>query len=260
MLDFGESGAKIAVSVVSTLLATGIISLFGWLILKTKFNKKFRQALHHLRLAEALQNERQYPQAKDELAKTISLLSDEQRSLLLSQAYLRLGDILMHLKEWDQAVNHFIICREIAKKVRHGTPQDVILLRLGKAYYAAGKAEDSLRCYEEARRLEEVTTNHPLLGETYSRLGELEVMRRHPEIAISYYSRALNYHEKLGDKRTVASTRVCLGDLSLKLAHKDDALSQFSAAREQYNELGDFPLVAMLDDRIAKVKHGTRRA
>jgi hypothetical protein len=92
---------------------------------------------------------------------------------------------------------------------------------------------------------------------TASRLGELEAMRRHPEIAISYYSRALNYHENLGDKRTVASTRVCLGDLSMKLT--DDALSQFSAAREEYNELGDFPLVAMLDDRIAKVKHGTRR-
>jgi tetratricopeptide (TPR) repeat protein len=259
MLDLGETGAKIAVTVASTLLATGIISLFGWLILNTRFNKNFRLAHHHLQLAEALQKERQYSQAKDELFKTVSLLSDDQRSLLLSQAYLRLGDISMNLKEWEQAVQHFIIYREIAKHIRHGTPQDVILLRLGKAYYAAGKTEDALRCYEEARKLEEASTNHPLLGETYRRLGELEAARRHPEIAISYYSRALNCHEKLGDKRTVAATRICLGDLSLKLSDKDEALSQYSAAREECSELGDFPLVAMLDDRIAKVKPGARR-
>jgi tetratricopeptide (TPR) repeat protein len=235
MLDFGD-GEKIAVNVVGTLLATSIISLFGWLILKTRFNKNFRQALHHLRLAEALQNEHQYPQAKDELVKTISLLNDEQKTLLLSQAYLRLGDISMYLKEWDQAIQHFIICREIAKNLRHGTPQDIILVKLGKAYYAAGKAEDAFRCFEEARRLEEATANHPLLGETYSRLGELETARRHPEIAIGHYSRALNCHEKLGDKRTIAATRVCLGDLSLQLANKDQALGQFSAARDEYNE------------------------
>src|SRR5262249_14275779 len=114
MFDLGESGVNIAVSVASTLLATSVMSLFGWLVLKTRFNKKFRQAHHHLQLAEALQKERQYSQAKDELFKTVSLLSDEQRSLPLSQAYLRLGDISMYLKEWDQAVQHFIFYREIA--------------------------------------------------------------------------------------------------------------------------------------------------
>src|SRR5262249_41370180 len=158
----------------------------GWLSLNTRFNKNFRQALLHLQLAEALQNEHQYSQARDELVKTISLLTDEQKSLLLSQAYLRLGDISMHLKEWDQAIQHFVICREIAKNLRHGTAQDIILVKLGKAYFAAEKAEDAFRCFEEARRLQEATANHPLLGETYKRLGELEKARRHPEIAISH--------------------------------------------------------------------------
>jgi hypothetical protein len=67
-----EEGGKIAVSVVSTLLATGIISVFSWLILQTRFNKKFRQAVQHLRIAEALQREHQYAQAKEELVKTLA--------------------------------------------------------------------------------------------------------------------------------------------------------------------------------------------
>ncbi len=113
MFDLGESGAKIAVSVLSTLLATCIVSTFSWLILKTRFNKKFRQALQHLRMAEALQKERQYSQAKDEVVKTVSLLSDDQRSSLLSQAYMRLGDISMSLREWDEAIQSYIVCREI---------------------------------------------------------------------------------------------------------------------------------------------------
>jgi len=260
MFEFEETSVKIAVSVLSTLLASATISVFGWLILQTRFNKKFRQAVQHLRIAEALQKEHQYAQAKEELFKTLSLLNDEQRSLLLCQAHLRLGDISMYLKEWDEAVRHFVIYREIAKNVRHTTSEDVILLRLGKAYYAAGKPEDALRCFDDARRMEEAISNHPLLGETYGRLGEIEASLQHPEIAIGYYSRALNCHEKIGDRRTLAATRVCLGDLNSKLTRKDQALSQFSTAREVYNELGDFPLVTMLDDRIAQLKEARTSA
>jgi tetratricopeptide (TPR) repeat protein len=92
-----------------------------------------------------------------------------------------------------------------------------------------------------------------LLGETYSRLGEIEATLRHSEIAIGHYSRALGCHEKIGDRRTIAATRVCLGDLSLKTANRDQALRQFSAALEEYKELGDFPLVAMLEDKISSI-------
>jgi len=69
MIDLSENAIKILASVISTLLATGIISVFSWLILKTRFNKKFRQAVQHLRLGEAFQKERQYAQAKDEFTK-----------------------------------------------------------------------------------------------------------------------------------------------------------------------------------------------
>jgi tetratricopeptide (TPR) repeat protein len=254
MFDWEKNGVSIVVGVLSTLLATGSVSVFTWLILQTRFNKNFRQAVQHLRIAEALQREHQYAQAKEELSKTLSLLNDEQRSLLLCQAHLRLGDISMSLKEWDEAVRHFIIYREIARNTRHGTSEDVILLRLGKAYYAAGKPEDALRCFDDARRMQEAISNYPLLGETYYRLGEIETSLQHPEIAIGYYSRALSCHEKVGDRRTLATTRFCLGDLNSKLAHKDQALSQYSTAREAFNELGDFPFVAMLDDRIAQLK------
>src|SRR6266571_666888 len=240
MLDFGDAGPRILMSVASMLLGTGILSLFSWLILKTRFNKKFRQAMLHLRMAEALQKERQYSNAKDELVKTVAPLSDEQRSILLSQAYMRLGDISMLLREWDQAVQNFIFCREASKHVRHGTSEDVILVKLGRAYFGAGKLDDAFRCFEDACRIEERTPHHPLLGETYSRLGEVEARRRHSEVAINYYSRALNCHEKLGDKRSVAATRVWLGDLNLKVANLDESLEHFSMARDEYNALGDF--------------------
>ena len=255
MLDLGESGTKILVSVASTLLATGILSLFSWLILRTRYNQKFRQAVQHLRMAEALQKERQYSPAKDMLIKTIALLSDEQRSLLLSQAHMRLGDISMLLKDWDQAVQNFVLCKEVGRNVRHGTAEDIILLRLGRAYFAAGKLEDAFRCFDDCRRIEEkMMSNYPLLGETYNRLGEVEARRRHSEIAIGYYSQALNCHEMIGDKRSVAATHVCLGDLNSKVANLDEALRYFSSARDEYNELGDFPLVGMLEDKIIKLK------
>jgi len=259
MVELGEV-KTIVVHVVSTLLATATISVFTWVVLQTRFNKNFRQAGQHLRIAEALQKEHQYAQAKEECFKTISLLNDEKRSVLLCQAHLRFGDISMSLKEWDEAVRHFIICKEIAKNVRHGTSEDVILLKLGRAYYAAGKPEDALRCLDDARRIEEAISNHPLLGETYRRLGEIETSLQHSEIAIGHYSRAVNCLEKIGDRWTLAATRVCLGVLNSKLSHNDQALNQFSTAREMYNELGHFPSVAMCDDRIARLKEARTSA
>ena len=257
---FDNAATTIATHVASVLLAGIITWLYGWLILKTRFNARVRQATQHLRIAEALQKERQYSKAKDELIKTIELLRDEHRSLLLSQAYVRLGDVSLSLKEYDRAIEFFILSKEVARNVRHATSEDVILLRMGKAYFYAGQTEDAVRCLEDARRIEERVVDHPLLGETYSRLGEVEARQRHSEIAISYYSRALDYHEKIGDRRSVAASRVCLGDLNLGIAEVDQALGQLSAAREEYNELGDFPLVAMLDNKIVQIKQGVKPA
>jgi tetratricopeptide (TPR) repeat protein len=241
MFDLSESGMKIFVSVASTLLATAILSLLSWLILKTRFNKKLRQALQHLRIAEALQKEGQYMQAKDELQKTLVLLSEEERSLLLSQAYMRLGDISMLLKDWGAAIQNFILCREIAKHVRHGPSEDVILLRLGRGYLGGGNLEEAFRCFEEARKIEEKDFNHPLLGETYSRLGEVEAKRKHSEIAINYYLQALNFHTKIGDKRSVAAAHFCLGDLNIEIASPHEAEAHLVRAKDRTANSATFP-------------------
>ena len=260
MIDLSENGVKVVANVVSTILATGTLSVFSWLILKSRFNSKFRQATRHFHIAEALQKERQYPQARDELVKTVELLGDERREILLGQAYLKLSDVSMSLKEWDKAIQYLILGREISKRSRHAAAEDVILQKLGKAYFASGKIEDALRCFEDARRIEEGILDHPLLGETYARLGEVEARRQHSEMAISYYNRALNCHEKIGDRRSVAASRVCLGDLNLQIEHPEQALSQYSSAREEFHELGDFPFVAMLDAKIAQIKNGAQPA
>jgi tetratricopeptide (TPR) repeat protein len=254
MFDLSESTRGILIPVASTLLATGILSLLSWLTLETRFNKKLRTAWQHLEMAEALQKEGQFSDAKDELIKTIALLSDEERSFLLSQAYMRLGDVSMLLRDWDAAIRSFILCGEIGKHVRHGTSEDVILLRLGKAYFASGKFEDAFRCFDEARRIEEKHPNHPLLGETFNRLGEIEAKRQHPEAAINYYSRAVNFHVKIGDKRSVAAAHFCLGDLNLKIANLSEAQAHLLRARDEYSELGDFPLLAILENKLAQAR------
>lgn len=247
--------SQILVAVSSTLLATIIIALFSWLLLRTRWSKSYRKATFHIKRGEALQKAKQFVDAREEIEKAVRILEDEQRYKELSEAYLRLGDIDINLKKWENALRNYILCRDSAEQAIKGIiSPDVIYLRLGKGYSRIGKLDDAFRFIDEARKIQEKVENHPLLAETYSKLGEIENRRYHYEVAMEYHLRALTYQERIHDLRSQAATHASLAELHMKEKNGNEALTHYSTASELYMEVGDLAIVELLKAKMDEIK------
>ena len=243
---------QVLIGVVSTLLGAGFLGLFAWLTFRTGLNKEYREARERLKRGEALQKDKQYDLAREELQKSVEILSDRTRSMLLTEAYLRLGDIELESANFDAAVRYFILCRQTSAEIKHGIADDALLLKLGRAYTGAKKYDDAFRCFDAIQQMEGKMQDSPIAAATYSRLGEVESLRNRPDTAIDYYLRALNYQEQIADRRTQASTRLSLADLNFQVKHYQEAKNHYTEAKRLYEEFGDLPIVNLIQDKLPR--------
>ena len=244
---------ELLVNILYPVLSAGLIALFTWLILRTKLSKGYRKATFHLRRGEALQEAKQFNEALEEIEKSVKILEDEPRHKLLSEAYLHLGDIDCKIGKFESAIIHYTLCQSSSKMVKDGISEDVIKLKLGHAYQCAGKSDDAFRCIDKARNIQEKIENHPMLAETYSKLGEIESSRGYIGVAIEHFLRALNYQEKIRDRRSQAATRTFLGDLHLKGENQKEALNHYRAALELYREVGDTAIANLVESKVNEI-------
>ena len=240
---------QVMVGAVSAVLASTVLAVATYLSLRTRFNKAHRSAVTHIRRAETLQNQRLYEQAQAELQKSIELLSDRERSYLLAQAYLRLGDIGLDTADWDSAIQYLLLCRNESEKVKHGVSEVGIQIKLGRAYLGAAKFDDAFRSFEHARESLGHTEN-PLLAEVYLGLGEVETCRQREDQAIDYYLRAINVFENIHDESGEAKSRHAAGDLNMHLGNHAEAYNHYTLAIDLYRKLGDSATVMVLHNKL----------
>ncbi|MHA2010646.1 MAG: tetratricopeptide repeat protein [Promethearchaeota archaeon] len=236
-----------------TVLDKVILPLFSWLFKRSKWGPGYKSAAFHLRRGEDLQERELYKEAREEIVKSVQILESEHRHKLLSEAYLRLGDIACKEENWEDAIHNYICCETSAKMVKNRISEDVIKLKLGNAYRGAGKLDDAFRCIDEARGIQEKTEDHPLLGGTYSKLAEIERSRGYDRAATDYLLKALTRQERIKDRKSQAGTRASLGALHAKKNNRDEALNHYRIARDLYREVGDTAIVDYLDSEIKKI-------
>lgn len=254
MLDFIIS--DFILGILASMTAAGIIAFFGFLILRTKWSKSYRRADSFIRRGQALQEAQQFNEAREEIEKSVRILEEEHKLKLLSKAYLLLGDIECKTERWENAIRDYILCRETTERVKNSISPDVILLRLGDAYRGAGRLDDAFRCIDKARELHEAIDNQPMLATSYTKLGEIEASRSHVEVAIEHFLRALNYQEKIRDRRSQGATRAFLGDLYIEKENQNEAMNHYRASAGLYREVGDLAIVNLLDRKISEVGYG----
>lgn len=229
----------LAPHVLADMLIIGLISAFTWLISRTKFGQGYREAEVHLKRGKALQEAERFAEAKEEIDRSIKLLEDRRRSRLLSEAYLRLGDIDVNMKQWQSAIHHYTLAKEEAVTAKKTSMLDMIYLRLGVACKMDGDLNQACAWIDQARMLQERTQDNPLLGETYEKLGEIDARRGLYDTAINYYLRSLAYQERIRDRRSQAGIHASLGDLYARKQMAQEARGHYQAARGLYDEVGD---------------------
>ena len=245
---------SILVNVISALLGAGVFALIGWATIRTALNKDFRQARNRIRRGAALQANHQLDLAREELMKSVEILSDRTRSVLLSEAYLRLGDISLEMGNFDEAINDYTFCQQLSIELKHSISKDVLLLRLGRAYIGAKKFDDAYKCFDDVQQMTSSMENGLIAATAYMRLGEVESYRGRTDAAIDYYLRALGFQERIRDRRAQASTRLSLADLNLESERHTEAVNHYTEARTLYEEIGDRTVVAMIDGKLGEVQ------
>jgi tetratricopeptide (TPR) repeat protein len=248
-----EDIRRIVVEVTGIILGTAFLALVGSLTTRFGFGIGYRNALRHLRQGQALQATKQFSEALKEIEQSINLLQEHPRERTLAEAYLRLGDIELEMQKWDSAVEHFRLYGQIAPR-RARVPRDLICVRLGSAYLGAGKLDEAFRNFDEARRLQEHTDQNPLLGETYIRLAQTEIVRRHPEVAREHYLRAITVQEQLRDRRGEAASRVSLAAIYCDTQEAELARDQYMIAGRLYSEVGDSGIAKMIAEKTNSLK------
>jgi tetratricopeptide (TPR) repeat protein len=236
----------LAPHVLATMLIIGLISTFEWLIRRTKYGPGYREAEAHLKRAKALQEADRFVEARQEIDRSIVLLEDRRRSRLLAEAYLRLGDIDVNLKQWESAIHHYTLAKEESITAKKTSMLDMIYLRLGVACKMGGDLNQACAWIDQARMLQERTQDNPLLGETYEKLGEIDARRGLFDTAINYYLRSLAYQERIRDRRSQAGIHASLGDLYARKQMAKEARDHYQAARELYEQVGDATVAALL--------------
>src|ERR1700674_1059658 len=125
--------SEFAVKLLAEILVIGLVSTVTWLISRTKFGRGYREAEVHLKRAKALQEAERFVEAREEIDRSIKILEDRKRNRLLAEAYLRLGDIDMNLKQWQSAIHHYTLSKEEAITAKKTSMLDMVYLRLGIA-------------------------------------------------------------------------------------------------------------------------------
>jgi len=245
-----SSMIDILLSIFGSLLATGIISLFSFLVLRTKFNRCYKKAKFHLKRSHALEKARQYDDAFREIEKSIVILEENQNHKLLLEAYVHIGDIACKLKNWDSSIRYYTLCKESASNLKHSIDPDVLYFKLGIAFIGADLMDDAFICIDQARVIQEKINNHPLLAQTYSRLGEIEWNRGHLEIAIEHFLRAINCQEIIRDRRSQAATRTSIGDIYMEKNNIQESIQHYRIAIDLFQDAGDYSISKLLASKV----------
>ena len=243
---------EIILGVVASFVTAALVAVAGWIIVRTGFGGAHRNAQRHLRQGRVLHTAGDFARARSEFETSINLLREHPTPALLAEAYLRLGDTDLATDNWQGAVEHFKLYRELASK-KEKVPEDLVCLRIGRAHLGLGNVDEAFRFLDEARRIQERVSQNPLLGETYVRLAETETRRKRPDAAREHYLRAINVQERLRDRRAEAGSRVGLAEMYVLTGDHESARGQYSSAARLYRAAGDAGTAGLIEAKAAAI-------
>jgi CheY-like chemotaxis protein len=142
----------------------------------------------------------------------------------------------------------------------------IALMRAGMVEITAGRLNDALRLYGEAKPLLERSKDHALKGRFHNHLAVLLKNLGRAEGRSDYFDRALmeftaaSYHfEQAGHIRYGGCTENNLGSLFLTIGRLDEAHRHLDRARSLLLDINDTVHVAQVDDTRARVFLGEGR-
>lgn len=174
---------------------------------------KYYLGKSHLAICLSLLELGDYHEALEHVEKTRGIAAQLDNNELKAQSSVKLGIILMELKDEPGGIKAFQDALEGFKALNDGTGMAIALMNISNGYITIGDYDGARPFVEEAIRLNEergaaryLALNHHSLGSIYQGLGQLDD-------ALTYLKMALEAAKRHEDKRLAAYAHISLSEV-----------------------------------------------
>ncbi|MHA1194792.1 MAG: tetratricopeptide repeat protein [Promethearchaeota archaeon] len=129
-------------------------------------------------------------------------------------------------------------------------------LYLGNIYLSWNDDENAelflTKSLEEIKKID--LKNNLKNGQVYESLAELHALKGEDDLAIEFYKKAMEIHEKFGEKLKIAELLNKMGDIYNKFTNDlEKAINSYENALRIYEELDYFKEIAIMLEKIANI-------
>ena len=129
-------------------------------------------------------------------------------------------------------------------------------LYLGNIYLSWNNDENAelflTKSLEEIKKID--LKNNLKNGQVYESLAELHALKGEDDLAIEFYKKAMEIHEKFGEKLKIAELLNKMGDIYNKFTNDlEKAINSYENALRIYEELDYFKEIAIMLEKIANI-------
>ncbi len=172
----------------------------------------------------------------------------------LGQAYMNVGGVYYHLKDYSQAISNWLKAGEFFEKAKYNQGIAFINDNLGGVYLMMGKLEESLKYYEKAEEMMNKIGDVKGLSMVLNNIGALYDDLGEYQTSLKLYERSLQIKKRIGDNVGVANVFNNIGSAYFNMGHFEEALKNYHENLAIMQKIGDIWGIAQALNNIAEAE------
>ncbi len=162
-----------------------------------------------------------YKNASIHYFSSLKFYEQEKDTIGILGMHNNLGVVYDRLKEFDKALAHYFIARDLFNHLKSGQEQILAMPSLynniANIYQTKSDFKSALQYYDKALSMAIENKNKSVQGIALNNLGKLYLVDlKQPEKALDYLLRGLTVREEYGDKGEIAKSLIILSDYHLR--------------------------------------------
>jgi len=168
-----------------------------------------------------------YKNASIHYFNALKIYETEKDTVGILSLHNNLGIVYDRLREFDKALTHYLIARDLFNHLRSSQQKSFTIPSLynniANIYQTKNDFKSALEYYDKALTVANERNNKSVQGIALNNLGKLHLIDlKQPEKAIEYLLRGLSVREEIGDKGEIAKSLIVLSDYYVRQKNLDE--------------------------------------
>ena len=209
-----------------------------YLAMATKQADPQQQALAYHQMGNNAMERNNYPVARQQLERAISLLQPNGQTAELASALRRLGMVYRYQSDYATALQYMYQAMQINQTLQDESQIASTYSSIGTILEKMGQYEDALQAHQQSFALHFKLGNQSSLASAIYNLGDLHRVLGDKDKALAYFLQTLQLDLASGDKLNIAYSHNKLGYLYSELGEFDKAAEHTQQAMLLFEQIG----------------------